>query len=262
LWAVGSQVTLDEPPMSTVGEELRIVFWIIPLCLQPLIALAIFLRHQTRSFPRFFLYTLFVPARDLVLLFLKRNLPIYSWAYFLSEPLVIALGLAVIYEVLWHLIRPYHTLWTVSVRLFSATLGLAALVGLTMLKTSEFGQTKFWIESLFLVERSARFVQVGVLIVFILFISHLGLTWKHHGAGIVAGFGIAAGLQLALYELRSLGLIEDEYFYLLMSMGYDVAVFVWTIYFFSPGRKADLEIGLPKTDLARWDEILRRYLNR
>src|SRR5207237_3893754 len=156
-----------------------------------------------------------------------------SWAYFLSEPLVIALGLAVIYEVLWHLIRPYHTLRTLSVRLFSATLVLAALGGLTMLKTSEFGQTKFWIESLFLVERSARFVQVGVLIVFILFISHLGLTWKHHGSGIVAGFGIAAGLQLALYELRFLKGITDANFYLVMSMAYNIAVLVWEIFVFS-----------------------------
>ena len=38
-------------------------------------------------------------------------------------------------------------------------------------------------------------------------------------------------------------------FYLLMSLGYDVAVLVWSIYFLSPRRKADREIGLPNTDL-------------
>jgi hypothetical protein len=248
--------------MSTLRDKLGMVFWIVPLCIQPLIAVAITVRRLIRSFPIFFLYTLFVSARDLILLFVKHNLRIYSWIYFLSEPLAIGLGLAVIYEILWHLIRPYSTLRTLGVRLFWASLGVALLVGVTMLKTSEFGRSKFWIESLVLVERSARFVQVGVLIMFILFISHLGLTWKHYTAGIVAGFGISAGLQLALFELRSVHVITDISFRLLMSMAYNIAVLAWAAYFFSPRTETKIAGELPKTDLARWDEILRRYLNR
>ena len=96
--------------MSTMREKLRMAFWIVPLCLQPLIAIAIATRRQVRTFPLFFVYTLFVSTRDLALLFIKHYMRIYSWVYFLSEPLAIVLGVAVIYEVSWHQIRSYSPL--------------------------------------------------------------------------------------------------------------------------------------------------------
>ena len=238
------------------------LFWIVPLCLQPLIAFSIGLRRQIRNFPIFFVYTLFVSTRDLVLLFVRHNARMYSWIYFLGEPLAILLGVAVIYEILWQLIRQYDTLRALGMRLFWLSVAVTMLAGLWMFYGSEFGRGEFRMESVVLIERSARFVQVGVLIVFILFISHLGLTWKHYTSGIVAGFGVAAGLQLAVFELRSTQLIAADTFHLLNSLGYNVAVLIWAIYFFSPLSEIN-ELGrLPATDLARWDEILRRYLNQ
>src|SRR5438270_11627217 len=109
--------------MST-RQELGIVFWIIPLCLQPLIALAIIVRRLRNQFPLFFLYTLFVSGRDLALLFLRHNTRLYSWIYFVAEPVAIILGLAIIYEVFWQLMRPYQMLRTLGVRLFWMSLGV------------------------------------------------------------------------------------------------------------------------------------------
>jgi hypothetical protein len=246
----------------SIPQELGMAFWIIPLCLQPLIALAIIVRRLIKEFPHFFLYTLFVSGRDLALLFLRHNTQLYSWIYFVAEPVAIILGLAVVYEVFWQLMRPYEMLRTLGVRLFWVSLGVAVAAGLTMLKMSQFGLPAFWIESIVLAERSARFVQVGVLIVFILFISRLGLTWKHYTSGIVAGFGIAAGLQLALFELRSLHAIADTNFVLLMSAAYNCAVMVWAIYFVFSRMQTSVPKELPATDLVRWDELLRKYLNR
>ena len=241
------------------------VFWILPLCLQPLIAVAIVLRRQIGGVLIFFLYILFVSARDLVLLFVlsfMHNKRIYSWTYFLTQPLALVLGVAAIYEVLWQLVRPYDTLRLVGIRLFWASVAVAVLGGLVMLRTSDFGRGELWIESLVLVDRSARFVQVGVLIAFILFISHVGMTWKHFSAGIIAGFGVSAGLQLAFFELRSTHLIADDTFQLLNSLAYNIAVLVWATYFFSPRREPTFSSKLPTTDIARLDEILRRYLHQ
>lgn len=249
-------------PMSISRENLGMVFWIIPLCLQPLIALSITLRRLISRFPIFFSYTLLVSARDLILLFFKHNRRMYSWIYFLGEPLAIVLGLAVIYEVLWQLIRPYATLRTLGIRSFWVTVCVALLAGLWILQISQFGQSQFWIDSLVLIERSARFAQVGVLIGFILFISHLGLTWKHYVAGIVVGFGVAAGFQLAVFELRSTQVIPAGTFHLLDSGAYNIAVLVWAIYFLPPRREMEPPPTLPKTDLPRWDEVLRGYLHQ
>ena len=247
--------------MRTGQQRLGIVFWILPMFLQVLITLAIAARNLIRDFPVFLLYTLSVSGRDLILLFLKPNTRLYARIYFAGEPLTIILGLAVIYEVLWHLIRPYEVVRTMGVRLFWMSTAVAVLTGLTMLKSSQFGRTTVWF-SVLLVERSARFVQVGVLIAFILFISRLGLTWKHYTAGIVAGFGIAAGLQLALFELRSLHAVSDNLFILLNSAAYNCAVLVWALYFIPRRMQTDVPVQLPKTDLARLDQLLRRYLNK
>ena len=248
---------------STIEAEWGMVLWILPLCLQPLIALAMVLRGLIGSFPIFFVYTLFVSARDFVLLFVQHNRNIYSWIYFLAEPLAIVLGVAVVYEVLWQFVRPYEPVRALGARLFWGSLAIAGLAGLLMLRTSEYGQRNLWIESLVLLERSARFVQVGVLIVFIFFISQLGLTWKHYAVGIVAGFGVAAGLQLVLFELRSAHAIPSGTFKLLDSMAYNIAVLIWATYFLSPRiETTSPRATLPQSDLPRWDEILRRYLRR
>ena len=240
---------------------LEIVFWVISLSLQLFIAFVIAVRKQTKEFPLFFLYTLVVSSRDLVLLFVKPNTNLYGSIYFVGEPLTILVGLAVIYEVLWHLIRPYKMLRVIGGRIFWMSLAIAALSGFTMLKASQFGRTNLWI-SVLLLERSARFVQVGVLTAFIFFISRLGLTWKHHASGIIAGFGVAAGLQLAVFELHSLQAIGNNTFVLLDSAAYNGAVLIWAVYFIPRRRQAGVAQELPQTDLARWDELLRQYLSR
>jgi hypothetical protein len=248
--------------MSTIREELRMVFWIVPLCLQPLIAIWIILRRQIRIFPIFLLYTLFVSARDLVLLFVKHNKRTYAWIYFLGEPLALLLGVAVIFELIWQLLRPYDALRVLGLRLFWASIAFASLGGFLLLRTSDSSQTVFLMQSVVLIERSARFAQVSILIVFILLISHFGLTWKHYTAGIVVGFGVSAGLQLALFELKSTPILADDTFRLLNSMAYNIAVLIWAAYFLPPRKETKPPRQLPALDLALWDEILRRYLHR
>jgi hypothetical protein len=182
--------------------------------------------------------------------------------YWLGEPLSVILGLAATYEVLWHLLRPYANVRFLGNGLFWLSFAIAFLIGALMLDPAQFARTRIQFESALLLERSARFVQVGVLVVFIFFISRLGLTWKQYAAGIVAGFGTAAGLQLALVELKSLHAVADEPFVLLNSAAYNCAVLIWAIYFVRPPIQVDGTVTLPKSDLPKWDELLRRYLHK
>lgn len=243
-------------------HALRMVFWICPLLLQPLIALAMLVRGQVKNFPFFFSYTLFVSGRDLILLLFKGNMRLYSWIYWLGEPLTVILGLVAINEVLSYLLRPYSTLRTLGIRLFWISLVCGMAVSMVLLKISPFSSMAASTESARLLQRSAWFVEAGVLIALILFISQLGITWKHYAAGIVAGFGISAGLQLALVELESLRAISVNIFVLLKSAAYTCAVLVWTIYFVQRPPTMHVPKSLPESDLARWDDILRRYLRR
>lgn len=247
--------------MSAI-QVLTIAFWLLPLLLQPTIAVAIIIRKLAPEFRWFLSYTVFVAGRDFALLLFRTNTNSYAWIYWLGEPVTIALGLAAIYEILWYLIKPYSTLRLLGIRLFWGSLAFAVIVGILLLRASPFAHMKPSVESARLLERSAWFIEAGVLIAFVFFISRLGLTWKHYTAGIVAGFGASAGLQLAFVELESLHLISGNIFALLKSAAYNCAVFIWAGYFLLPRKPIPPQTELPKSDLPRWDEVLRRYLEK
>jgi hypothetical protein len=249
-------------PMS-LSTDLRTALWIFPLILQPLIALSIIGRKQTASLAMFLAYTLFVCGRDLVLLLLRNHKTMYVWTYWVGEPVTVLLGLAAICQVLWQLIRGYRTLRRLGMWLIPGTLLLDGIAAVVLLRLATFPKRgPLSIESVRLLERSAWFIEVGVLITFCFFILHLGLDWKRHGAGIIAGFGISAGLQLAIVELESLHLITPGIFPLFKSAAYDFAVLIWSVYFLFRREEEQHGIVVDGQDLRRVDELLETYLSQ
>lgn len=227
-----------------------------------MIAVAMIVRGLVREFPWFFVYTIFVAGRDFALICFRSKMRVYAWIYWLGEPITVVLGLAAINEILWYLIKSYSTLRRIGIRLFWGSLVVAAIVAVILLRNSNFGHMKASVETARLLERSAWFIEVEVLIAFVLFVSQLGLTWTQYSAGIVAGFGISAGLQLAFVEMESLRAIDGNTFALLKSAAYDCAVLIWAGYFLPSRRIAPTKAELPKNDLARLDEVLGRYLGK
>jgi hypothetical protein len=111
-------------------------------------------------------------------------------------------------------------------------------------------------------ERSARVLQVGLLIVLIFFMSRLGLTWHHYSLGIAAGFGAYSALDLVLLELRAhLHLVTETVFVLLTPAAYNLGVLIWAFYFL---RRPALQVvdRLPDTDLTSWHDTLSEYVKQ
>jgi len=236
--------------------------WVIPLVLQASVALAMIVRKQIRTFPVFFCYTLFVPFRDLILLFIRGDLALYSLIYWIGDGITIGLGMAIIYEVLWHLIRPYPLLSLVGQRIFWITLVLACGAGILILVTSRAKEPRMSIQLVLLAELLARFVQVGMLIIFIALISFFDLKWRHYTAGIVSGFGIAAGLQLGLYEIKAhLHEMSDATFRILAPAAYNCAVIIWALYFL-PGHRETKAETVPAVDFSKLDRILAEFTSK
>ena len=144
-----------------------------------------------------------------------------------------------VFEISWHFIRPYPFL-----RLFLRVLWISAVVAsaaaLAMLIwTKGPAGTHVALEWIILTERSARFLQVCLLIVAISLMSRLGLTWQNYSVGIAAGFGVYAALDLALLELRAhLHAVTDTAFVLMRSAAYNLGVAIWTLIFFGPGAES------------------------
>jgi hypothetical protein len=238
------------------------VLWLVPLALQCVIAVVMSLRGLARRYPLFFGYTVLLPARDLVLLFLPYAGHRYSNVYWWGEAGAVLLSLGVIAETIWYLIEPYPFLRTVF-KTFWILCGLAAVAALAMLFWNNGpGGADLALGQIILMERSARFLQVCMLIVAIGLLSRLGLTWHHHSLGITAGFGIYAALDLTLLELRAnLHVITDSAFVLLRSASYNLAVVIWGVYFLRRREIKPVEY-LPSTDLTNWNETLSERVDK
>ena len=237
------------------------VLWLIPLFLQTAIACVMIARRLVSSFPLFFIYTIVIVCREFILLFLPRG-RLYFLIYWWGETLAILLGLAVIFEILAHILPKSSSLKFVlkSVMIFGALVALAALLILIFTKAS--GQNDPLLAVMVMGERSVRFLQCSLLIVVIALMSRLGLSWRQEPVGIAAGFGIYSAIALAALELGGhLHLISHLALALINSAAYNFAAVIWAFYFLRPLRVTAVQ-HLPKADLAEWNSAVTDYVNQ
>jgi hypothetical protein len=238
------------------------VLWLLPLTMLVVIAFVIWRRGLVGRFPLFFSYTLLLPARDAALYFLPRPGDRYSSVYWWGEGVAVLLSLGVVFELVGHFVRPYPFL-RFLLRVLSVAGVIAGALALALLIWGK-GPTgaDLAFEWIILQERSARFLQVCLLIVAIAMMSRLGLTWHHYSLGIATGFGVYSALDLTLLELRAhLHVVTDAAFVLLRPAAYNLGVLIWAFYFLRPqsGNPVD---RLPGSDLANWNDALTEHVDK
>jgi multisubunit Na+/H+ antiporter MnhF subunit len=237
------------------------VLRLLPVVLQALIGFVMVRRKLAGVFPVFFTYTVLVPAHDVALLFCRYPGAVYSRIYWWGEAGAILLGIGVVFEIIWHLVRPYSFLRALAFRLVAAVAIVALVFALMMLRFAD-GPTQAdrILESIILLDRSARLLQVCLLITLTLLMSRLGLTWHHYSLGIAAGFAIYSALDLVLLELRvHLHVAGNSTFVLLRPLAYNFAAIIWCFYFVSSWAAKPVK-HLPQTDLAQWNDALTEYM--
>lgn len=236
--------------------------WYLPLALQISILAVMVWRALVRVFPIFFAYTLVVVLRDLVLLFLPYEKNLYSLVYWSGDGLAVLLSLAVILEVLQFLVRPFQFLAPVlkGTWILGGIAGLAT-IGLYLLSAGGTGADRV-LESIVLAERAARLLQVFLLLIVIALMSRLGLMWHQYSIGIVAGFGIYSGLDLAELEFRAhLHFLAPDAFALLRPAAYNLAAIIWAVYFWRPWTQKSM-LATPNVDLASCNEAVTEYVQQ
>lgn len=237
------------------------ILWLAPLFLQTAIIFVMFRRKLVASFPFFFSYTVVVVCREFILLFLEKGV-FYFLIYWWGEALAILLGLAVIFEILGHILPKSPTLRFVQnlVMIFGAIAAIAALKILVLSKPS--GGDARLLEVIVMGERSVRFLQSSLLVLVIVLMSRLGLSWHQEPVGIAAGFGVYSALALTSFELGGhLHVISPAMLALVNSAAYNLATMIWAFYILRPRQRTSIEY-LPKTDLAEWNSAVTDYVNQ
>ena len=238
------------------------VLWFAPLAIQCVIALVMLRRGLVAQFPFFFIYTILLPVRDLSLYFLPNPGDRYSTVFWLGEAAAVLLSLAIIFEISLHFVRSFPFL-RLFLRVLWVAAGVAVAAALALLFWNKGpAGTDVALEWITLSERSARFLQVCLLILAIAMMSRLGITWRHYSLGIAAGFGVYAALDLVLLELRGhLHVLSGEAFVLLRSAAYNLGVLIWAFYFLRPEYGNPID-HLPGNDVSDWNETLTEQVDK
>ncbi len=246
----------------TFSRVLTSVLWFLPAAMLVVIALVMWRRGLVSRFPLFFTYTLLLPVRDLVLMGLPFGGRLYSTVFWWGEGVVVLLAMGIAFEVVGYFVRTYPFAGFLLRVLSWAGVAAGTLALALLLWGKEPSGADLALEWIIMTERSARFLQVCLLILAIALMSRLGLTWRNYALGIAAGFGVYAALDLILLELRAhLHAIADNSFVLLRSTAYNLGVLVWAAYFLLPRGRPQVN-RLPDNDLAQWNDELNQKVDK
>lgn len=242
--------------------SVRFVFfyalWIGPALLQAALAVIMWRRQLHKRFPAFFLYNAYeVASFSLLFVVYHFSWNQYFYVYWASSGIEVVLAFAVILEVFSQAFQPYSALRDLGRVLFRWVVVFLLLVAVVLALAAPGNDASRIVAGVLTLDRSLLVMQCGLVLFLVLFLPHLGLSWKHKMVGIGLGFGLYASVQLMLMTLRLQGgsaLISDNILTIVNSSAYGGTVLLWTIYALvpEPARRP----VLAESQSERWDHAL------
>jgi hypothetical protein len=210
--------------------------WIAPHALLVVVSVLMFVRRLHKTFPIFFLYTLYETIEFVLLFAIAGIAPthraLYRYVFTATLAGSTALRFGIIQEIFNHVFHDYsrlETLGTVSMRWLTSLLAVAAILSAFY---SSGAVPDSLLTGLALLSRSVAIIQAGLLLFLFLFSRMFGLSWRSYTFGIAFGFGIFASTELAVSALHLTNLTEHakDLLDLLPTGSYHVSVLVWLGY--------------------------------
>jgi hypothetical protein len=243
-------------PMS---EKIRILYyalWIAHPVFQACIAVVMLRRGLYRRFKFFFAYIV-TQALIFSLIFpsyLRHNYWAYFYLYWFSNAVSAVLGFQVIHEVFLDVFRPFHTLRDMGTVLFRwASLVMLMAAGVVAV-SSESKEIVPWMQAIITSQRCVRIVQVGIVLLLLIFARYLGVSRKQQSFGIALGFGSFALVELALLASWVGGHLGSLAMSLVNMTAYNASLVIWFGYVLvkSPAREGFSVLLQPQ----RWEQSL------
>jgi hypothetical protein len=188
-------------------------------------------RKLRRDFPLFFSYLLLQICQSVVLVVARSHYQQYFYTYWTFATLNVFVEFAVVYEIFAHVFRPYDALRKIAMVLFRWSALVLVMVAVVAATSNGQGGWSRAMATILALERSIRVMQVGLVLFLFLFSQQVGLTHKHRIFGISLGFGVIAGVDLAIVTLlTSMGETATVPLSLLSSGTFFCASGVWLYY--------------------------------
>jgi hypothetical protein len=245
-----------------MSDKTRIIYyayyalWIAHPVIQTAIAMVMLRRGLHRKFKFFFAYivtqvlifSLIFPS------YLKHNYWAFFYLYWFSNAISAVLGFQVIHEVFLDVFRPFHTLRDLGTVLFRwAALVMIMAAGVVAV-SSDSKETLPWMQAIITSQRCVRIVQVGIVLLLLIFARYLGVSRKQHSFGIALGFGSFALVELALLASWGGDHLGRQSAHLVNMSAYNASLLIWFVYALvkSPAREGYATLLQPH----RWEQSL------
>lgn len=242
-----------------MSEKIRFMFyalWMAHPVLQAGIAFVMLRRGLFRRFKFFFAYIV-TQALIFSLIFpsyLRHNYWAYFYLYWFSNAVSAVLGFQVIHEVFLDVFRPFHTLRDLGTVLFRwASLVMLMAAGVVAASTDA-KEILPWMQAIITTQRCVRIVQVGIVLLLLIFARYLGVSRKQQSFGIALGFGSFALLELALLSSWAGGHLGNLTMSLVNMAAYNSSLLIWFGYALakSPAREGAATLLQPH----RWEQSI------
>jgi hypothetical protein len=237
--------------------------WIAPHALLAVLSLLMFRRRLHRSFPIFFLYTLYETFEFALLFAIRAAVPtqkiVYRDVFIATLAGSTALRFGVIQEVFNNVFHEYPRLETIATISMRWVTGLLLLAAIVVAVYSSGTTSDNLMAGVALLDRSVILIQAGLLLFLFLFSRVFGLSWRSYSFGIALGFGIFASTELAYWAVRLIDLTEHvkDLLDFLPTGSYHVSVLIWLGYLLT-AEKPVVAGTYPVPEIDRWSGELER----
>jgi hypothetical protein len=201
----------------------------------------LFLRRRLyRDFPWFFIYLASSIIMTVVRLAFRGDYVTVYKIFWATEAIYAILALAALNEVFRRVFRAFYLFWWFW-PVFPAT--VVALVLLTLRSATrvpaEVPQIIKWVLAIGV---TAKYVEAGLFVLFVVLALLLNVTWRTHAFGVVQGFAISAlGAWFAYAVSSEFGIKVTSLAIYSPPVAYIVAVVIWLITFARPEAPTAIE---------------------
>lgn len=237
--------------------------WIAPHVLLAVIGTLMFTRRMYKTFPVFFLYTIFETVSFLLRFTTYMIGPglggAYRYVYIVTGAGSTLLRFGIIQEIFNNVFHSYPRLVALATILTRWVAGILIVVAILLASYSSVATSDNLLAGIMLLDRSVAVIQAGLLVFLFLFSHLFGLSWRSYTFGIALGFGLFASTQLAYWAIRLTNLSENskDLLDLLPTGSYHVSVLVWLGYL----RATEKPVGTATQsvpELDQWSGELER----
>ena len=206
--------------------------WVAGPVLQITLLLSMFQRKLHSVFPRFFSYIIFQIVKSGILFVVYRySSDNYFDAYWAGNALSVLLGVAVMDEVLQHLLKQYGGIQKLASVIFRWACGLLIVLSIVNAFSTQQSSADRVVSAVLAFDRSERVMQCGLCILLMILCRFLRSCWRQPVFGIALGFGIFACIEMVLVSfVMYFGNGPAAIVSLVKSSAYNAVTVLWIVY--------------------------------